>query len=771
MKRAEVLAPVGSAEALTAALRCGADAVYFGGARFNARENASHFSGDALREAVENCHARGVRVYLTLNTLLRGEEQEEALSLAEEACALGVDALIVQDLGLARRLRACAPDMPLHASTQLTVHTPAGVALLRDSGFTRVVLAREMSRQEIAACASLGCELEVFVHGALCMSVSGQCYFSAMLGGRSGNRGLCAQPCRLPFRAEVSGCGPGTLPRPAGEGEAALSLRDLSLREHLADLQERGVCSLKIEGRMKRPEYVAAATAVCAAAVRGETADPQLLDDLQSVFSRSGFTDGYYIRGRRDTDGCPAGKSSADRRRHSPEFLGEDKCTPGHPSQISRGRNSEGFLQEELCPDGHNSSMFGIRRKEDVIAAAPVLSRLSRLYGKEMPRVPVRMELTLQAKEPARLSVFDGESGGCIQVEGPVPERAEHRPLDEGTARRQLEKTGGTPFYAVSCTAAIGEGLTLPASALNSLRREALERLYRLRARRPALPFDPAARPGSVEGRRYAVLERRPDGPALAARCADREQGLALSALPGDERPALLIVPLTLPAETLAELAAAGPLAVEIPRGMFGIEDSLRRRLAIARRAGAESALCGTVGALPLAKEAGLLPVGGFGLNLWNGASADQLAEWGASAAVASMELTFRQLGFLQRMAIPGGLLAYGRQPLMLTRNCPVQCGTAADACAACGRRGGLVDRKGIRFPVRCELPGGCSEVLNSTPLYLADRLAELPAVDFLLLHFTGETPEEAAEVLREYRGGGPPRENITRGLYRRGVE
>ena len=214
----------------------------------------------------------------------------DALALAEQACIWGADALIIQDRGLARRIHAAAPEMPLHASTQLSCHTPSGVEELRDCGFSRVVLAREMSQEEITACVGLGCEIEVFAHGALCMCVSGQCTLSAMLGGRSGNRGMCAQPCRLPFAPVGSG--------PARD-RTALSLKDLCLLDYVEQLRGSGVDSLKIEGRMKRPEYVAAAVTAYRAAADGRAADRQLLEDLQAVFSRSGFTDGYY-RGRRD---------------------------------------------------------------------------------------------------------------------------------------------------------------------------------------------------------------------------------------------------------------------------------------------------------------------------------------------------------------------------------------------------------------------------------------------------------------------------------------
>ena len=418
----EILAPVGSPEMLEAAVRCGADAVYMGASAFHARRNSYCFSDDELRRAVAYCHARGVAVHLTLNTLIREEEMTAAVALAQTACAAGVDALIVQDMGLAARIHSAAPELTLHASTQLSCHTPEGVRRLRDAGFSRVVLAREMSAEEIRAC-----ELEVFVHGALCMSVSGQCYFSAMLGGRSGNRGLCAQTCRLPFRPDGSD----------DRGRAALSLKDMSLLHEMSALSELGVCSLKIEGRMKRPEYVAAAVTVYHAAARGEQPDPQTVEDLRAVFSRSGFTDGYFTGDRRD--------------------------------------------------------MFGVRRKEDVTAAAPVLKRLQRLYDGEKPRVSVDMALTVAAEQPVTLVVADGEH--TAQVTGEPPETALHRALDPERAEAQLRKTGGSPFAAGQVRVNVEPGLTMPLSALNALRRDGLEQLLSLRAAREVPVWDETARP------------------------------------------------------------------------------------------------------------------------------------------------------------------------------------------------------------------------------------------------------------------------------------
>ena len=409
----EVLAPVGSPECLTAAVRCGAAAVYLGVEGFNARRSAHNFTTESLREAVAYCRARRVKVYLTLNTLIREEELDAAVDTAIRAAECGVDALILQDVGLARRLSAVMPGMPLHASTQLSCHTPEGVKFLRDAGFTRVVLAREMSREEIAACVDLGVELEVFVNGALCMSVSGQCYFSAMLGGRSGNRGACAQPCRLPFEPT------GDRPRPCPPDKAALSLKDNCLIDYVNEMAALGITSLKIEGRMKRPEYVAAATAVYAGAVRGEIPSPAELERLRSVFSRSGFTDGYYTH----------------------QLGGE---------------------------------MFGVRRHEDVTAAAPVLKELARLYDKEVPLVPVTMAFTLTRQE-SKLTLRDGENE--IVVKGVGGEVAQNRPLDKGRVEEQLRKTGGTPYYVTDVNVTLDEGLTLPMSVLNALRRESIAKL------------------------------------------------------------------------------------------------------------------------------------------------------------------------------------------------------------------------------------------------------------------------------------------------------
>lgn len=686
----EVLAPAGSPECLTAAVRCGAAAVYLGVEEFNARRNAHNFTIDSLGEAVAYCHARGVAVHLTLNTLLREDEIDRAVEVAVAAAKCGVDALIVQDVGLCRRLRTVMPDMALHASTQLSCHTPEGVKFLRDVGFTRVVLAREMSREEIAVCANLGVELEVFVHGALCMSVSGQCYFSAMLGSRSGNRGACAQPCRLPFEPTREN------PRPCPADQAALSLKDNCLVAYVQDLAALGVASFKIEGRMKRPEYVAAATAVYAAAVRGKTVSGAELERLKSVFSRSGFTDGYYTSHR----------------------------------------------------DG---GMFGVRRHEDVTAAAPVLKELARLYEKETPLVGIAIGLTVSDSE-SRVTVTD-EDGNTVTVCGEGGVVATNRPLDPERAKEQLSKTGGTPFYATEVRCTIGEGLTMPMSAINALRRQALEELTAVRSAPSPVACDMSAVPPTVAC-------KNPDTTKRVARLASADQWSA------DLNADAVILPLSTDADAIRAVAAVTAVGVEIPRGMFGQEERIRQQLAKAKEAGAAFALCGNVGALSLAKEVGLTAVGGFGLNLTNRDAIVFYAEGGLAAATLSMELTFGQMRRLTPSPIPVGVMVYGHQPLMLTRNCPRRC--VGGSCSDCHHQG-ITDRTGTAFPVTCA--GGCAEVLNSVPLWWGDKTDEIPPADFHLFHFTVEDASRCAAVLAAYKQGGKPPAAITRGLYKRGVE
>ena len=411
----ELLAPAGSMDALRAAVQNGANAVYLGCGTFNARQSAKNFTPQSLMEAVKYCHVRGVAVHLTLNTLVSDKEMDECCALIRHAAECGVDAFIVQDLGVLQMCRKIAPMVPVHGSTQMTVHNLPGVLLCAAWGLTRVVLSRELSWEEIRyICKNSPIEIEVFAHGALCMSYSGQCYLSAAIGGRSGNRGRCAQPCRQCY---------GYSRR---ENKYPLSLKDNCLVNHLRELQDMGVTSLKLEGRMKRPEYVAAVTDVYRKALdTGEVSRP-MMEALLKAFNRQGFTDGYYT-----------GKT---------------------------GR-----------------AMFGVREEKSEDAAWLRLARQS-YEAVENPLVEVKFHAVVD-HEGSSLTVSDNEGRSCT-VAGPVPQIARTQLLTQQDMAERLSKTGGTPYRCGMVTADIKPGLMLSAAAINAMRRDALNQLTALRGRR-----------------------------------------------------------------------------------------------------------------------------------------------------------------------------------------------------------------------------------------------------------------------------------------------
>ena len=404
MRKPEILAPAGSPESLTAAVRSGADAVYIGGKKFSARNNAANFSDDELCSALKYCHSCGVQLYLAVNTIISDTEVPEFCEYIKFTAKAGIDGYIVQDTGAADVIRKAVPDAVIHGSTQLSIHTAAGVRFLRDMGFSRAVPARELPEAVIERICREDIEIEVFAHGALCMSVSGQCYMSAMIGSRSANRGCCGQACRLPFSAS----GKRDFP--------ALSLKDLSLLDSMDRLVSTGVDSLKIEGRMKRPEYIAAAVSEMKKALSGKTPDMKTLRD---IFSRSGFTDGYFSGKRQD--------------------------------------------------------MFGFREKADVIAAKDVIPKLHEIYRNE--RKAYTVDFYCKASEDSELSVTARCGDISVTVKGEIPEKAKNNPTDIDSLRKQFSKSGGTPFVFGDISADISGNIFIPAGKLNEIRRELIQLL------------------------------------------------------------------------------------------------------------------------------------------------------------------------------------------------------------------------------------------------------------------------------------------------------
>ena len=675
MPTPEILAPVGGEEQLLAAVRCGADAVYLGGQNFNARRNAANFTETDLTQAVSYCHARGVKVYVTVNTVVLDAELPALEEEADHIANAGADAVIIQDMAVLRLFAARYTSLKRFASTQTAVHNVDGARFLESVGFDSIVLARELSLREIESiCRAVSIQKEAFIHGAHCMSVSGACYLSAMLGGRSGNRGLCAQPCRLNWTS--------------GDHPYALSLKDMSLLPHLTELASVGVNSFKVEGRMKRPEYVAAATAACKLALAGKPYDAE---SLRAVFSRSGFTAGY-LKGTRNAD------------------------------------------------------MFGYRTKEDVTGADGVLASLAALYRNETPLVPVDLTFSL-SESGSSLTVSDGTR--VVPATGPAPEWAIHRALDEESARKSLEKTGGTPFFVRSFTAEIADGFTLPASALNAMRRDALDELLAQRG---------SVRPHKRENFSFPPPERyqsKVEKPALWARFYRKDQiactdSFARILLPAEE----------IDAELISQFGEK--LTAQLPTVLFPADEpAFDAHLEALAKLGLSSVWANNVYGIALGKRLGLTVHGGYGLNSTNTEALRFYEEQKLASLTLSFELSMSAIKSLGG-TMPRGIVSYGSLPLMQLRNCPIK---ASAGCAACGQAGELIDRKQVRFPVECDHYRTVA-LLNSVPLDIAER--NLRGLDHQVLYFTRESPEAIAAITARFAKGDQTAEPHTTGLYYR---
>ncbi len=663
----ELLAPAGSPRALEAAIEGGADAVYFGGVRHNARALAQNFTPDDIAAAVRLAHLYGVRVYQTLNTLATDRELAAVLEDANVAYRAGVDGLIVADLGVAAAIHAARPDLPLHASTQASGHCVAAAEQLERLGFCRMVCAREMPADDISSfTARSPIEAEVFVHGALCVCHSGQCLFSSMVGGRSGNRGECAQPCRLPYRV--------------GGGERyPLSLKDLSLAGHIPELIEAGVASLKLEGRMKSPEYVLAVTRVFRRLLdERRAATPAEMDYLAVIFSRDGFTDGYYAR-RIDSD------------------------------------------------------MLGVRREQDKTASRALepFTGLSR-------RVPVDIEAEILRGVPMKMTVRCGAHS--VTVCGETPEEALRSPSGRDAVLRNLTKLGGTRFCPAHAELRLDDGLAVPVSKINALRRAALDAL--------TAETDAAAavRMEHAEPARGVCV---PDAP----RDSRRAHRTARFYLPSQITPAArdyfdeLYLPLTVCART----SVPGVRGVILPPVIFDSErETVSRLLAAAAANGVSEAIVGNVGHVGLAQGAGLRVHGDFRLNVTNSRAVAALEALGIPDVIASPELSLPRL---RDLAGDISAIVYGRIPLMVLEKCV---GRELGSCDDCRRSLlTLTDRRGVDFPVLREFDHR-SVIYNSLPTCMSDRADELARAGLCGQHFifSVESPAEVDEVILAFRDG-----------------
>lgn len=677
----ELLCPAGSPLALDAAIEGGADAVYLGGQWFNARMNASNFDEQALIDGIRRAHAYGVKVYLTMNTLVYDRELPDLVKAAERAYLAGADALIVADLGGARAIHRALPDLVLHASTQACAHAAASGEELQRLGFSRMVVARELSLDNLkSAVEHSPIEIEAFIHGALCVCHSGGCLFSSLVGGRSGNRGECAQPCRLPWRTDK------------GKSDYPLSLKDLSLARHVPALIDAGIASLKIEGRMRSPEYVLTVTRIWRRLLdEGRGADDDEMRRLAEAFSRDGFTDGYFT------------------------------------SRI-----------------GHR--MLGVRSEADKQAG-----RALEAFRALTRRIPLDMTFSLKRNCETVLTVKTPTAS--FEAKGVVPVPALTAPLDEATVRRQLTKLGGTPYEAVNCTIDMDQGLMLPLSSLNALRRAAIEGLQQStlkeRATTDCRPYE-ADTPNSArctKVQRSACLVSATQLTPMAADYFD------VCYLPADEL-------LARSDEQLSDWQSKTEIGVCLPPVIMDHErDEAAKRLTLLSRRGIRHALMGNLGHLSLVQAAGMIVQGDFRLNVTNTQTVCTLETLGVRTPVLSPELTLPQIRDIKGDV---STIVYGRIPLMLLEKCVIR--EIADCKTCDAGRAELTDRRGVVFPV-LRVPDHRNVIYNSVPTYMADAQDQLTRYRTGSWHFifSTETPREVDDIVEAYQRSKPASPPIRR--------
>ncbi len=691
-KLPELLSPAGSLDALRAAIAGGADAVYFGGGDFNARINAKNFTNDEIKYAIDLLHSCGRKAYITLNTLVHGRELEDYLRFAEFVYGAGADALIVADMGGAQEIHRRLPDLELHASTQMSGHNLAEAELLSKCGFSRMVCARELPRDDIEHLVkSSPIEIEMFVHGALCVCHSGQCLFSSLVGGRSGNRGECAQPCRLPYRT--------------ANGESyPLSLKDLSLASHITELIDCGVHSLKIEGRMKSPEYVFGVVRAFRTLLdEGKNATPEELSRLSKIFSRGGFTDGYYER------------------------------------KI-------------------NTSMLGVRSDEQKAATKLELYSSENIYETKPKKSEISASITLREGEPSVLTLTCG--GLSVAAYGTAPEKAINAPLSRADVEKNISRLGNTPFTLNGFDADIDDGIILPVSTLNALRREACEML------REKLENTKASRLASTAAQQEPSLAlemtQKCDADDLGATSENRAP-----ATPKNARKTLKTARFYTPAQ-ISERAREYFDIIYLPLHRFGGEcegvilppvildserEKIEKMLDSAVKRGAKYALVGNLGAIELARSYGLSVRGDFRFNVYNNGSVAFLESLGVESIMLSPELTLPQMRDIEGDTCA---IVYGRIPLMLLEKCVIReistCTECQNAENAPSKAPVLIDRRGVAFPTLREFEHR-NTVYNSLPTYMADRQSDLDRAQVTNRHFifSIETANEIDEIIENY--------------------
>ncbi len=760
----ENLAPAGNREALDRAAAAGADAVYLGYAAFSARAGAGNFDADALREAVHFAHLHHIRVHVTVNTLIKDGELSGVLDVLRLLNEIRVDAVLVQDLGVMHLARTCFPDLPIHASTQMALHNASGVAFCKKHGLTRVVLARECSLAEIRKAADVGLEIEVFGHGAQCVAVSGQCLFSSMIGGRSGNRGRCAQPCRLQYTYR-------------GKTAAWLSPRDVCMRDHLPELVKAGACSVKLEGRLKRPEYVAT---IAASYRKGidlleanvfRPADDNERDGLTQIFSRGGFMNGYAM-GAQD-----AGVIFPDRVNHGGVPIGAIEAVAGGMARVrlTRNLNDGDGLQirsdrgdHEMIYAGHDTPAGGIavlRLRPDMkVSRGDAVYRLTSSVQLEaaramtIPAIPCDLTLVALPGEPLTLTATDGTS--TVTVTGETVSAAQKRALTAEDTRKSLAKMGDTPFEMRDCIV-FTDNAFVAVSALNAIRRDALSVLENQRAAdfaRPMgreCPVDELALPSGHVPETIIVRD-------MTQYRAVKNLSARIVWYPEDFREAAL--------ERDLEALNDG-VWLHLPMKCEQATLDMLHRFVTAHIDKLGGVVLGSVGQLGMEWP---LPFGaGEGIPVTNRRAAQVLYAEGCSFVTASSELSAAELTTLLAGNPPMLVPAYGRAQLMLLHHCPARtylklskghanCHMCDEGAPDALQGTCLTDRRGVAFPLlRQRLPEGCLvRLMNSVPTDIVERVRRAGWAAMMTLN--GESGTELASAVAVWKGERAPGETTS---------
>lgn len=808
-RKVELLAPAGSPEAYKAAVAAGADAVYLGAKAFNARINANNFDNHVLSEVIRDAHIRGVKIYLTLNTLIADKELEEARQLASFAYKEGIDGIIIQDLGLIDILREVAPGLPVHASTQMTIHNTDGVKAAQALGISRVVLARELSISEIKEIIkNTGIEAEIFIHGALCICRSGQCLLSSFIGGRSGNRGKCAQPCRLPYNIEGVSVSGGYL----------LSPKDLMTLELLPDIINAGVKALKIEGRMKSPEYVTATVMIYRKYVDMALAnpsayrvDPQDVRMLEQVFNRGGFTTGY-LKGM-DKHlisiehpkhwGIPAGtvvsnkgggyrKFYTDRENILVDVKLDEQVNIGDGIEIW-DEKIQSAIVSVMIKDGEHVKNAG---PGDIVllgnfksGAKPgsrvyktydrkLMEYLSGLSSKNVPSVPIKGKFVFFEGGKPVLTVTDNK-GNTVVAEGTDEcQRAVKKPLTGERVSEQLKKTGDTP-YCFECINVLTDNRSfIPVSAVNEMRRDALARLSQKRAayaERRAVPENDHF-PGNTQilsGKRRISLFFYKNPPEIFPEDVPADR---VYIRPEDP-------------DIIEKFQKSGAeVFAAIPAVLTDSQMDMYVQRIHSLKKTPDGILAGNLGVLHrMRDEFPDVPVClDFTMNIFNSSAIEVLSKYKPSGIMPSLELDFEGYKELRPGNIPLEAYVYGVIPVMTLEYCPASNnGRCSGKCGMCrNRQGYLTDQRGRRFLYSTDPSLKRTTVFNSSILMLDDiEPFKKTGVKILRIGIMDESPDEINEICRFYRNlwidGVKPAHvklntgdmNFTTGHYYRGVE